>query len=205
MIGVWAKADVAILRHAIVGLRAIVAPPAPSGFTYLGASFWPLLIVLLLVGIPPDAFVRHLLVPREYEGWNVAIDVLAIVGTLWVCGVFGSMAAFPHDVAEDAVRFNLGLLGHASCRPCDVLAFEAIGRLKRRELRALKRDAGFLTMPGADVVRVDFAVPVPLRTYPYVRERPVSHLFVTSDRPRELLAALERARGAPSPRRPQNP
>lgn len=187
-------ADAAILGNALRGLRAIVSPPRPSGFTYVSDSLWPVFLILLIVGLPPDAFVRHLLVPRQYLAWNLAVDVAAVASVVWLCGLFGSMVERPHEVDEGRVCFNRGLLAGISTSPDNLRTIEALSTFERRAIRRANHNAGFLTSAKTNVVRVDFDEAVALRQYPYLRDRQVTSVYVSSDRPKELVAALESAR-----------
>lgn len=180
------------MRCAKDGLRAIVAPPAPGGLTYTSESVLPILVLLLIVGIPPDFVVRHLLVPHQYAVWNVTIDIAEIAGAVWLCGAFGSMSKMPHVIEDGKVRFNLGLFGAIETDVRNVSSVTPQPGARRRALRAASRETAMLLSPGTVAVRVDFAEPVELRTYPFFGERCVSSVFVGSDRPSELLSILER-------------
>lgn len=186
------EADLAMLRSALAGVRAVVNPPAPSGLTYVNASFWPLVVIVFVIGIPPDAFVRHLLVPQAYLGWNLAVDAIALLSALWLCGLFGSMAAFPHEVGPESVRFHLGAFGRLACAPSEIAGIERIEPAQAKGLRMRDRAAGFLTVPGGHTVRVTFHRPVALARYPFLRTRSVERLYVSSDRPLELIALVDR-------------
>ncbi|HTU83708.1 MAG TPA: hypothetical protein VMF61_16380 [Candidatus Acidoferrales bacterium] len=187
-------ADLAILRLALRGLRAVGAPPKPTPLTYGGESFLPAIVAIVVLAAIPDALVRHLLVPRAYLAWNLVADAAVVAGVAWICGLYGSMAELPHRVDDEAIELHLGLAASASCAPSNLRSAEAIGRIKRVQLRRRDPCAGVLTAPGSAAVRVDFVEPVALLTYPYVFDRQVTAVYVAADRPAELAAALEGAR-----------
>lgn len=153
-------------------------------------------MLLLIVGIPPDFIVRHLLIPHRYAAWNLIVDALVIGSATWLSGVFGSMAAMPHAVEHGRVRFNLGLLGSVETDAGNVASLTPQPGLRRRQLRAAAPESAMLLFPGATAVRVDFFEPVELRTYPLFRARLVSSVYVGSDRPKDLCGVLERENNA---------
>ena len=176
------------------GLRAAFSPPRPSGFTYVAESIWLIVPLLLIFGLPPDAIVRHLLVPPRYVAWNLAIDALAIVSTLWICGLVGSMARIPHVVDDEKVRLHLGAFAHIETTPSNVASATALRNAGRRALRRDRKNGAFVALSGSGVVRIGFVRSVKAHRYPFLRPRLVKTALVSSDRPDELVAALEAAR-----------
>jgi hypothetical protein len=179
-----------VWRYAWSGIKATIAVPKPSPFTYVEKNYVGVFGLVLLVGFLPDAFFRHLLVPHAFAIPNAGADLLEIYTALWVCGAFGAMNAFPHALDETVFRVRLGTFAAVDVPRDAIAAATQVTEEPLRRVRRANRDAAVLHAPGTPLVKIELHREIEVTGYPFMRKR-TRTLFVPSDRPAELAALLK--------------
>jgi hypothetical protein len=172
------------------GVRAFVNPPASSECSYFDGSKIALAAVIVTLAIVPDGLAVWLLIPHKLWLLSPLLIVLEVYSALWLFGLYGSMVSRPHVIGDNGAVFNNGWLQTVQV-PCSLIeSAEAIGPLRRRELRRLDRAAAILAFGGTPVVRIRLlGVVSATGWYP----TKTASLFVASNRPASLAERLNQA------------
>ncbi len=176
------------LRFLLGGWRREV----PAGFAYHRESalrtFLPLL-PLLAVG---DVLLLELVILPHAATWlRVAVHALAIYGLVWMVGVYASLRARPHQLADGRLTLHRGILARVDVPVAQIASISELPSFaddwKRRAYRK-------------DAIRIDVSGPTVLEQRRHAAVRPVgvlgqgaarTRLLVAVDEPAAFTAALE--------------
>ena len=190
------RTDARLVRAWLRGIRAAIAVPRPSPFTYVERNPVGVFGIILLVGFIPDAFFRHLLVPHRYDIVNAIADALELLTAAWVCGAYAMMMELPHSIVGDALRLHFGAFARIDVPLSAIASIQSAGEEKTRVLRRKHPGAVFLAAFGTPLVRIDLSRDVIVWSYPFLRPRTTRTLFVASDRPLLFAEAVKGANPA---------
>jgi len=143
--------------------------------------------LILAAALVPDAVAIAVLVPAPWWPLKLLLVVLDLYALGWFLGIYGTMIRRPHELGERVRLFN-GVLAGVEFDRANVSAAVNHGVRRRRALPK-RADAAYLTWGGVPVVEIGLAQPALLRTA-YRGERYVRTVFVASDAPEQLVAAL---------------
>lgn len=176
----YTSIELTVLRHAFAGVKAFVSPPKPTYASYVNGSPLGLFAMMLVLGAVPDAFLRWVFLPNL--AWPIALglNALELWACLWLFGLYGTMAARPHEISAGGVVLRNGVLGCVRFQPCDIVAARVLESTKRRHLPRKRGDGSHaLVLGGVPIVHVTLAGG--------------KDVFVASDAPHALCEALAAA------------
>lgn len=177
------------LRFVIGGWRRGV----PAGFTYHRESGLRLLLPTLpLLGIGDILLLELVLLPHAATWLRVVVHGLAIYGLIWLVGLYASLRARPHRLADGRLTLHRGILrrldvGVAQIASIDKLPSFADDWKKRAYCR------------GA--IRMDVAGPTIVELRLHTAARPIgvlgdgaacTRVLVAVDDPASFIAAIRR-------------
>ena len=175
------------LRFLVGGWRRA----APAGFTYHRASALRMLLPMLpLLGMADVLLLELVVLPHAATWLRVAVHALAIYGLIWMVGVYASLRARPHQLADGRLTLHRGILGRVDVPVAQIASIDPLPAFaddwKRRAYRK-------------DAIRVDVAGPtiLELRLHAAVqaigvlgRGAPRTRVLVAVDEPAAFTAAL---------------
>lgn len=173
----WTSIELTVLRHSYTGVKAFVAPPKPTYGSYVNGSPVGLIGMLLVLGVVPDAFLRWVFLPSLAWPLALLIGALELWASLWIFGLYGTMAARPHEIASDGVVLHNGVLGSVRLHPHEITGVRVLETTKRRHLPRRRGDGSrVLALGGVPIVEIAL--------------ENGQNVFVASDAPYELRALL---------------
>lgn len=192
-----ARADVAVLAHALVGIRAVINPEKPTAYSYVTGSKLIPLGVILVLAIIPDAVLLWLLLPQTLWWLALILNALEIWACVWFFGLYGTMVRSPHELSPEKVLFRNGILHSVEIDPRSIGEMRELGIVRRAKLPLNRGDhCAVLAFGGVPLVEISFKVPGLECRSGSQPKRNVERLFVASDVPGALVSALrDLARG----------
>ena len=167
-------------------------------FSYFEGSPLRWLPFLLLLAMPADLLLVHVLVPARFALARWILTGSGVYALLWVVGVGVTMRRRPHRVGSDTVEVYRGVLRRAHWSPSaigDVVVRQPISSV--RELRG-QGSAAWLASSRMPLVEVFLTEPARLRRALGPDGPPTARLLIAVDQPEAfrlaLLQAAERQR-----------
>lgn len=162
------------LRFVLGGWRR----PSPPGFAYHRESGLRMLLPLLpLLAVGDVLLLELVLLPHAAAWLRVVVHALAIYGLVWLVGVYASVRARPHRIANGVLALHRGLLRHLDVPVADIASITPLPTFSDDwKKRAYTRGA----------LRLDIAGPPILE----IRLRTGTRVLVAIDEPAPFVAAL---------------
>lgn len=175
------------LRFVIGGWRREV----PAGFTYHRESTLRLLLPILpLLGIGDILLLELVLLPHAATWLRVVVHGLAIYGLIWLVGLYASLRARPHQLADGRLTLHRGILGRLDVPVAQIASIDELPSFADDwKKRAYCKGA----------IRIDVAGPTILELRLRTAARPIgvlgdgatsTRVLVTVDEPASFTAAI---------------
>lgn len=182
--------ELSIVGAAITSPFRRKTPPRPNEFGYFAGSPLRWIPFLLLLAMPPDVLLVHVIVPPKYALVRWLITGSGLYALLWAVGIGVTMRRRPHHVGADVVDAYYGVLRRArwSCRDIeDVVVRQPIS--SRRELRA-QGGAALLASSRMPLVEVTLSEPTCVHRVFGADGAPTKRLLIAVDEPDAFRQAL---------------
>jgi hypothetical protein len=182
--------DLTNLVYFRVGIQEIISPSRVSGYTYHHNSKLPFIAMVVALAIIPDFVLYWTLIPHKFLMLRVMLTASEIYAVFVCLGVFGSFVGRPHAAHDTKLVVNLGALLTADIPFAQIDSVAAIGRFRRRQLRSRYPNAALIASGDAPAVVVTIRNAAKLFSL-FGKESEHSTWIIESDRPDQLVRALE--------------
>ena len=193
-----AGTDITVLLHARRGLRAFMLPQSPGATSYTNGSKIALLALIVGLSVLPDAIFLLLVIPRAYGWVSIVLALLDLWGCVWLFGLYGTMAARPHEVSPERIVLRNGLVQRVEFAPQHICELHAVGIIKRRQLPSSSRTGSvFLGFGGVPMVEITLSEPAIADHILWRGPRATKRIFAAADMPEQLCASIRALAAAP--------
>ena len=167
----------------------------PNEFSYFETSPLRWVPFLLLLAMPADLLLVHVLVPARFAWARWILDGSGLYALLWIVGLGVTMRRRPHRIGTDTVEVYRGVLRRAQWAPSaidDVVIRQPVQ--SRRDLRA-QGSAAWLASSRMPLVEVFLRGPARVRRALGPDGPPITRLLIAVDQPDAFRLALLEAAG----------
>ena len=182
--------ELSIVGAAIASPFRRKMPPQPNEFGYFASSPLRWIPFLLVLAMPADVLLVHVLVPSRYVLVRWLITGSGFYALVWAVGIGVTMRRRPHHIGADVVDAYYGVLRRArwSCRNIeDVVVRQPIS--SKRELRA-QGSAAWLAASRMPLVEVSLREPICVCRVFGADGPPTKRLLIAVDQPEAFRRAL---------------
>ena len=165
--------------------------PVPVGFTYHRESGMRMLLPILPLLAIGDVLLLDLLILPDAAWWlRLVVHGVAIYGLIWLVGLYASVRARPHTIANGRLTLHRGMLRHVEVPLADVAAVERLPSFGDDwKKRAYCKGAIRVDVAGGAVVELRLRTPA--RAIGVLGEGPAStRVLLAVDDPAPFIAAI---------------
>ncbi|HEY5927943.1 MAG TPA: hypothetical protein VIV11_39925 [Kofleriaceae bacterium] len=177
----------AALRFLIGGWRRRI----PDGFTYHRESNLRLLLPIIpLLAVGDILLLELVFLPHAATWLRVVVHGLAIYGLIWLVGLYASLRARPHTLADGRLMLHRGILGRVAVPVAQLESIDGLPSFADDwKKRAYCKDAIRIDIAGPTILELRLRAPV--RPIGVLGERAAgTRLLVAVDDPAAFRAAL---------------
>lgn len=165
--------------------------PVPAGFTYHRESGLRMLLLALPLLLVGDVLLLELvLFPRAAPWLRIVLHALSIYGLAWLVGLYASVRARPHRIADGQLALHRGLLGRMTVPVADIASLAPLPAFADDwKRRAYCRGALRMDLAGPPVLELQLRVAA-RRTGVLGEGPPGTRVLVAVDDPEAFTTAL---------------
>jgi len=183
--------ELTIMVNALRGIRLFVSPPRSGAESYVGGSKLPIIAMIVTVSVIPDAVLSAMLLPHHLVWLAILSTGLEIWASMWLWGLFGTMASRPHTITSTKIELRNGILAHVALAPAQIASTESLGILRRAKLPRGKAPRAILGFGGVPMVEVRLSEPAAVNSALGAKSRLASRLFVATDSPTQFCTMID--------------